>query len=368
MIYILEIMFLIIGLAFVAVAVAKPENKNKNFGPLIKEDEFYEGGPPPDGIPSIDSPVFMEIEEACEWLAEREPVVVLNYQGEVRAYPLQVLIWHEIVNDQINDNPVALTFSATSNSGVAMNRWVDQRILEFGTTGKLYKGSTVMYDRQTRSMWLHYNGLCVRGKLTGAKLNLIPVSTVSFQDYRLTYPGGKVLSRQTGYKRKYGRNPYILYGRSDERPFIYEGNLDSRLLPKERVVGIYYGDGAIAYPYSLFRHQGEKAVIHDYIKDSSIVIFYSRGTNSVVDAASIRYSRDVGATGVYLPFVKGKKLRFYPVQEGFKDKETGSLWSLLGKCLKGPLRGIILTPVEHLDSFWFAWAAHYPETKICNNN
>ncbi len=318
----------------------------------------------PDGIPSIDKPVFQSIKEAEDWLSEKEPVVVLNYRDESRAYPVQILIWHEIVNDIIDELPVALTYSGTTNSAVSMVRRIEKRILDFGTSGRLYNGATVMYDRQTRSLWLHFTGFCVNGKLTGARLKLIPVSIVSFKDFKSSYPEGKVLSKETGFKRKYGRTPYVAYGRPDERPFVYDGDIDERLLPKERVVGIYMNDIPTAFPYSLFKVQKPRAVIQTIIKDTSVVIFFSKGTNSALDTASITFSRDVGATGVFSPQIDDRGFNFTAGEEGFIDSETGSTWTLLGKCVKGELEGKKLKPIEHLDSFWFAWAAHYPETEI----
>lgn len=360
----MEIFLLIIGLAFVAAAVIKPKEKSEKVTPVLGKEKLLDTGLPPDGIPSIDKPVFQGITGLEGWLGEKEPVIVLNYNEESKAYPVQILIWHEIVNDFIGGLPVALTYSGTTNSAVAMVRQVGNRVLDFGTSGRLYNGATVMYDRQTRSLWLHFTGFCVNGRLTGKRLKLLPVAMVSFKEFKLSYPKGKVLSRETGFKRNYGRTPYVAYGRSDERPFVYDGEIDDRLLPKERILGIYVGDLPTAFPYSLFKLQEPRAVVQTVVKDTPVVIFYSKGTNSALDTASIAFSKDVGATAVFSPQIDDRVLNFTGAEEGFKDKETESTWTLLGRCIKGELEGKWLKPMEHLDSFWFAWAAYYPETDI----
>lgn len=356
---VLEIFLFILGLAFIAVATVK--NSDKEF--IIEPRELTDGGPPPDGIPSINKPIFLGIEKVEEWLSGRDPVVVLRGEKQVKAYPLQILIWHEIVNDYLEGRAVSITYSAISNSTTAFNREVRGRVLEFGTTGKLYKGTSVVYDRQTQSYWLHYSGLCVKGKMAGAQLEMLPVLVTSFREFKLSHPQGKVLSRYTGHRRKYGRNPYVGYGRTDERPLLFLGDLDTRVLPKEKVIGVSYNDKAAAYPYSLFSGEGRR-VIHDKIGDLSIVLFFSRGTNSPLDAASIPFSRDIGSGTVFSPYMDGKMLDFYPEEEGFVDRETGSTWSMLGKCLQGKYKGSELKIIQHHDTFWFAWSAFFPETFV----
>lgn len=361
----MEVAQLIAGLAFIAAALTRLElNILKRADILFEEDKLVEAGPPPDGIPSIDRPVFVNIQEAREWLSDRDPVIVLKLKDEARAYPLQLMIWHEIVNDYFEDEPVVITFSAISNSTVAFRRQVRDRSVEFGISGKLYYGATVMYDRQTGSHWLHYTGECIKGRYAGNKLKAIPLLLISFRDFIESFPGGKVLSRNTGFGRNYGRSPYIGYGRADQPPLFYKGEIDDRLLPKERVLGIRKKGEALVYPYSVLRQQGKRGVIQENCLEGPVVVFYSRGTNSVVDTASIRFSRDAGSAAAFSPLVRGEELIFDPREEGFKDKNTGSLWSMAGRCLEGFYENEELKSLEHMNSFWFAWALHYPHTKI----
>src|ERR687891_499890 len=150
---------------------------------LVPLDEIISGGPPPDGIPAIDRPAFVSPSEAARWLVPKEPVLAVQVKGDARAYPLQILMWHEIVNDVVGGVPVTVTYCPLCNSGIVFERVVDGTTLDFGTSGKLYKSDLVMYDRQTESLWSHFTGQAVIGTLTGAQLELIPMSTVSWSDW-----------------------------------------------------------------------------------------------------------------------------------------------------------------------------------------
>ena len=228
----------------------------------------------------------------------------------------------------------------------------------------LYKSNLVLYDRQTESLWMQITGEAVAGGLTGAKLSLVPAAIVSFKEWRDAFPEGKVLSRKTGHQRSYGRNPYVGYDEVGQAPFLYSDPLDSRLRPMERVVAVEQGGMSKAYPLPLLR---KERVIEDTVGGRRLVIFYSAGTTSALDADRIRDSRDVGATGVYKPAVDGRKLTFEADARGFKDLETGSIWNILGQAVSGPLAGKRLTPVVHSNLFWFAQAAFSPETVVYRN-
>ena len=136
--------------------------------------EIVSGGPGRDGIPPIDEPHFTSAGEAAGWLDPREPVMVVVEADDARAYPLQILIWHEIVNDTVGGIPVAVSYCPLCNSAVAYDRRLDGRVLEFGTSGRLYQSALVMYDRQTESLWSHFTGQGVIGALTGEQLRVGP--------------------------------------------------------------------------------------------------------------------------------------------------------------------------------------------------
>src|SRR5215831_5042948 len=328
---------------------------------LVPVEEIVSGGPPPDGMPAIDRPAFVSPAAAAAWLAAREPVLALEVKGDARAYPLQILMWHEIVNDVVGGVPVTVTFCPLCNSGIAFERTIGGSTLDFGTSGKLYKSDLVMYDRQSHSLWAQMEGRAIVGARAGAQLALIPANTLSFEEWRTSHPAGKVLSRDTGYTRSYGTNPYESYDEPQLGPFLFRGKLDSRRPPKERVVGIKLGEAARAYPWPVL---AARRVVHDRLGDQELVILYQPGTLSALDAPEIQRSRAVGATSAFRRVLEGRALTFEATGEGFRDRETGSSWSLLGQAVKGPLAGRRLTAVPHVDAFWFAWAAFNPTTTV----
>ncbi len=187
-----------------------------------------------DGIPSIDDPVYIPQSEAGEWLQEREPVLVLEIDGDVRAYPLQILLFHEIVNDDVGDTPVAVTYCPLCNSAVVFDRRVGERLLDFGVSGNLRFSDLVMYDRQTDSWWQQLTGEALVGELAGTQLDFIPAPIVSWEEFQRAHPEGVVLSRETGFRRPYGFNPY--QGYDTGRPWLAEAYRDRRLPAMERVV------------------------------------------------------------------------------------------------------------------------------------
>jgi len=168
-------------------------------------------GPGKEDIPAIDDPVIVSIAEAEGWLDAVEPVIRIEIDGQARAYPIQVLIWHEIVNDRIGDTPVAVTFCPLCNTGLAFLRIVDNEVLDFGTTGRLLYSNLIMYDRQTESWWQQATGKSIVGAHTGSQLDFVNAPIISWEQFKENHPEGTVLSRETGFERNYGQNPYPGY-------------------------------------------------------------------------------------------------------------------------------------------------------------
>jgi len=345
-------------LASVAAAIELRTDMSKALVPL---DEIISGGPPPDGIPAIDRPQFVAPAAAATWVRPREPVLAIRIGDDVRAYPLQILMWHEIVNDAVGARPVVVTYCPLCNSGIVFERTVEGTVLDFGTSGKLYRSDLVMYDRQTRSLWTQMEGRAIVGARAGTRLTMVPANTLAFETWRAAYPTGKVLSRETGHRRSYGANPYSEYDEPTLGPFLYRGKLDPRRPPKERVVGVRIGDTARAYPWSVLERT---RVVHDTLAGEPIVVIHQAGTLSALDQTQIAESRDVGATGVFSRRLGARVLTFDAAGAGFRDRETATTWNLLGVAEAGPLRGERLRPIPHVDAFWFAWAAFHPETSL----
>lgn len=328
---------------------------------LVPLEEIRPGGPPPDGIPPIDTPRFVTVQDAEGWLKAREPVVAVEVNGDARAYPIQILMWHEIVNDTIGGVPVTVTFCPLCNTAIAFDRRVGGKVYDFGTSGMLYHSDLVMYDRATHSLWAQMLGQAIVGDLAGTRLKVLPATIVSWADWKKASPTAKVLSRDTGHRRPYGDNPYVGYDRVDQPPFLFQGKLDGRLPPMERVVALLGDAPPRAYPYPLLR---DRRVIADRAGSLDLVIFHQDGTASALDQETIASSREVGATGVFSPLVDGRRLTFGFRDGAFVDQETGSRWTILGRAVSGPLAGKRLTPLPHVDTFWFAWAAFQPQASL----
>jgi hypothetical protein len=329
----------------------------------IDTSAIMSGGPPRDGIPSIDAPQFVSSNEAASWLVDNEPVIALEINGDARAYPLQVLTWHEIVNDAVGGVPVVVTFCPLCNSALVFDRRHGDEVLEFGVSGLLRNSDLIMYDRTTESLWQQFTGEGIIGDLAGEQLAFVPSALVSFADFRTAYPDGDVLSRETGFSRDYGRNPYEGYDTVGSNPFLYKGPVDGRLQAVERVVTVSLPEAGLdlAYPLSTLSDAG---VINDTQGGRNLVVFHKPGTSSALGAASIAEGQDVGATGVFDAVLDDRKLTFRAEGEAIVDEETGSTWNILGQALAGPLAGQQLEPVVHGDHFWFSWAAFKPGTIV----
>jgi hypothetical protein len=328
--------------------------------PLIDLLQIIGGGPPPDGIPSIDEPVFLRT-DAVDFLDDDEAVLAIDVDGDRRAYPVQILIWHEIVNDTVGGVPVAVTYCPLCNSAVAYDRRVDGRVMEFGTSGLLWNSALLMYDRQTETLWSHFTGQGVVGELTGVELDSLPVATVPWGVWRDAHPDGLVLSRATGFDRSYGQNPYPGYDDVTRRPFLFEGEVDGRYTAMTRIVGVEIDGDAVGVPLVTLR---ERQVVTTEIGDTELVVFWQAGTASALDADVVADGDDIGATGVFVPVVDGLVLTFSASDAGFVDDQTGSTWNLLGRAVDGPLTGTELDAVAHVDTFWFAWSTFRPDTVV----
>lgn len=328
---------------------------------LVDLDEIMSGGPPKDGIPAIDKPQFISPEEASEWLDPKEPVIAVSMAGQARAYPLQILMYHEIVNDAIGDVPYSVTFCPLCNACLVYDRRVDGQVLDFGTTGKLRKSDLVMYDRQTESWWQQLSGRAIVGELAGTKLQLLPANIVAFEDFKSAYPAGEVLSRETGYLRSYGNNPYRGYDSISDQPFLFRDPVDPRLPPMERVLNITVGDTHKLYPFSIFK---SKPVINDEVGGLAVIVLSREGTLSVLDDASIKNSRTVPSATAYESTLEGRRLTFEAKDGAIVDKETSSQWNIFGTAVAGPLEGQQLKPAQSGLHFAFAWLAFNPDSEI----
>ncbi|MEM8619683.1 MAG: DUF3179 domain-containing protein [Actinomycetota bacterium] len=333
--------------------------------PAIDLSRLRSGGPPPDGIPSIDDPVFQTADSATH-LAPEAPVLALEIDGDARAYPLEVMVWHEIVNDTVGGVPVAVAYCPLCNSVTVHDRRVEGRVLDFGVSGLLYNSSLVMYDRQTETLWSHFAGRPLYGELGSAELVDYPATIVGFEEWRAANPDGLVLTRETGESRQYGVNPYPGYDDVNSDPFLFEGEVDGRYTAMTRMVGVESADGEDALAFPLLELQ-ESGVSTGSLGGDDVVAFWVPGAASALDTFDVADGVDVGATGVFVPEVDGQQLTFSidPADPTvILDAETGSTWNVFGEATGGELVGARLEQIVHIDTFWFAWNAFHPASAV----
>jgi hypothetical protein len=334
----------------------------------IPLDEIISGGPPPDGIPPIDDPVYESIDEAAGWLEDTSPVMVVDVEGHIRAYPLAILTWHEIVNDTVGGVPLVVTYCPLCNSALVFERTIDgpdgEEILDFGTSGRLYLSNLVMYDRQHRNLWTQFEGEGVVGeRFLGTQLTRVPAWLFGFEELVDLHPDAQVLSRDTGFVRDYGRNPYTGYDTEDRDPFLFRGELDERFPPMTRLVGIADGGSSIGVTLD---HLAEQRTVDVELDGRPVVVVWSPGQASALDSGAIDAGRDVGQTAAFVAELDGQPVSLVPsgTDGRFEDVATGSVFDLRGRALDGPLEGRQLQAIPHDDTFWFVWVAFRPDTEM----
>lgn len=360
---VISLIILILMLSFsLGAQNSLPSNWETNTDKAIIDlDELKRGGPPKDGIPSIDDPSFISTDKAGSWIADKEPVIAVEYNGEVRVYPLQILIWHEIVNDHLGGEPVLVTFCPLCYSALVFERTVKGEKLEFGVSGFLRHSDLVMFDRKTETLWQQFTGKAIVGDYVGTTLKQIPTQIISFEQFRNNYPNGRVLSRDTGHDRNYGANPYTGYDDINNSPLFGADNDDDRLPPMEKVIGVKLEGQKKAYPYSV---TSEKQIINDRLANNPLLILHTEGATSAMDAARIAESKESGSTGVFKRRLEGEELNFTIENGRIIDEQTGSVWTITGKAVEGTYKGKQLEKVTYGDYFAFAWLVFWPDTEI----
>lgn len=303
----------LLSLAVAALIVAGPaahavtKNGFDLSGASIPADEIHHGGPPRDGIPSIDSPRFVGA-AAAVFMKPDDRVLGFHHDGIARAYPISILNWHEVVNDRFGDQPVAVTFCPLCGTGMVFSARVNGRDLMLGVSGLLYNSDVLLYDRETESLWSQIMAEAISGPMQGSKLEFLPTAHTTWGDWFARYPDTEVLSPDTGFHRDYSRDPYADYVQSDALMFPVRF-LDARLHPKEQVIGLNIGGERKAYPFSRL---------------------------------------DAVPGGTLVDRVGGEEVRV----EFDTASRTGRVLGPDGE------------EIASLIAFWFAWVAFHPETEV----
>ena len=310
---------------------------------IIPLDKIRGGGPPKDGIPSIDNPQFVVAADA-EFVSDTDVVIGLEINGDARAYPLFIMVWHEIVNDVVGGTPVAVTYCPLCYTNQVFERVLDGETVEFGTSGKLYNSNLVMYDRLTDSYWSQALGLAITGELTGDELEIIPFDVITWSDWKTLHPDSKVLTTETGHIRAYGADPYGNYYTDDRIMFPVE-NMDERMHPKEIILGFHIDDVHKAYKQFDLQNM---VVTNDNIGNTPILL------TSLFSGNARAFDRTLNGETLDFEFTEGKIL----------DAQTGSEWNYDGKAISGPNSGKSLERLPFSPGFWFEWVAFHPDTLV----
>lgn len=322
-------------------------------------------------FPIIDYPLFVGKEEGLKSFFQHEPVISVEINGQAKAYPLNMLTFHEMANDTLAGVPLLPTYCPLCNSGVVFDRRLvfdnKEYTLEFEVSGFLRNSNMVIFDRESESWWQQLMGDAIAGKFAGAELTTIPSLIISVNEFFERYPDGQILSTQTGHEKamdRYGINPYTHYDSLSNNPysrFFEAANVDSRLPAMERVIDIQNEGKYKIYPFTAIAEQG---VINDQFASKHVVIFYQSGTVSNMDATEISASRDVGSATVFDPHINGQMLTFKKKKDEFVDDQTESVWDITGRCLKGKMKGKQLFIEAHSNHFAFSWLAFFPDSEI----
>lgn len=310
---------------------------------LIPLDKIKEGGPPKDGIPSIDDPVFVNVQES-NFMSDSDTVIGLEINGETKAYPIFILVWHEIVNDRVGGIPIAVTYCPLCYTNQVFERIIDGQEVEFGTSGKLYNSNLLMYDRLTESYWSQALGIAVKGELSGYQLNLIPFDVITWKDWKSLHPETLVLTTDTGYIRSYATDPYGNYYTEPRIMFPVEHN-DERMHPKEIILG--FNQDGIYKAYKQKDIESEK-LINDSIGKTPVLLV------SLFSQNARAFERTID----------DQVLDFAYINNRIIDLQTNSEWNYHGISISGEFKGkqLVRMPIE--PGFWFEWVAFHPETLV----
>lgn len=308
----------------------------------IPVEEVLDGGPGRDGIPALENPVMIPAEDT----ATLDEVLVLGYKNgtDIRAYQHTVLDWHEIVNDDIGDVSLAITYCPLTGTGIGWNREVAGRKTTFGVSGLLYQTNLIPFDRATKSNWSQLLNESVNGSLSGTKAELIPLVETDWKTWKAMFPDTKIMSLNTGFSRTYGVYPYVDY-RTNNSFFLFPTPKDGRLPSKERVHAIIDDGDARVYRFSDF-------------DSSNIIVDTFKGKTYLIVGNTDRFMVSFELMGAQ------ESEQFTYVFDGssqavFQDSQ-GTIYNLFGQSVSssGQLR-----PSTSFMGYWFSIPAFY-ETEL----
>ena len=311
---------------------------------LIPRDLVFDGGPGKDGIPALDNPEMITADQAT-YLDDFELVVGYVNGNDIRAYPHKIFDWHEIINDEVNGYPVAITHCPLTRTSVGWEREYNGVVSTFGVSGLLYQSNLMPYDRATNTTWSQQALKAVNGPLIGTAAKTFQIVETEWGTWKELYPETKVVSTNTGHARNYQRYPYGDYRTTRGLIFSVTVN-DNRLPQKERVLGVIVNEEVKVYR---FQHIVNNPIITDTFKGQSFTVIGSIDKN------------------LFLAFnekiVDGEILRFEIINNFsspiFLRDQFGNEWDIFGKAVSGPNTGETLEPANSFIGMGFSWASFY---------
>ncbi len=271
------LIFFLLSLNLEVYAQDKFNTKGFDLSNITIPLEFVkDGGPPRDGIPSIDNPEFINISEA-DFLSNDDRVLGVYFNGISKAYPVRILNFHEIVNDEFDGHPVVVTFCPLCGSGMAFDAMIEGRKRTFGVSGLLYNSDVLLYDRQSETLWSQILSEAVAGQLAGKKLESIQTFNTSWKNWKDQYPKTVVLSTNTGFSKDYSRDPYPDYYESEKVWFPVVNKSDA-MHPKAKILGLEINGNYKAYPFSEL--QKSRGIIRDNVNGQDLLIHYNKKEES----------------------------------------------------------------------------------------
>lgn len=325
---------------------------------LIPPNEVVDGGPGKDGIPSIDNPKFAPVSE-IEFIQDDRLIIGLKVGETIKAYPHQVLDWHEIVNDQIEDEYIAMTYCPLTGTGITWNRQLEDGIVEFGVSGLLFRNNLIAYDRKTDSYWSQMQLRAVKGPLKGNHLHQsVRMVETTWKQWKSMYPDSEVLTKQTGFARFYAGFAYGESYLNDENYLLFPVKNENERLPgKTKVHAILHErvtDQQQEVRVFTKSEMGEGIdVINEEYKGLNIVAAGSEEYDFVVS-----FHRELG---------DGTVLNFKPIQGQLPvvmTDEEGNKWNIFGEAVSGPRVGQNLQPTNSYNGYWFAVADMFPNACV----
>ncbi len=308
----------------------------------IPSNQIVGGGVGKDGIPSIDNPQFLTVQQV-DYLLDDELVLGVKMGGELKAFPHRIMDKHEVANDVMGGFPVTITFCPLTGTGIIWPRPSDTTI---GVSGFLYNSNLIAYDRKTDSYISQMFSLGISGQFMCSATGYIQAIETSWETWKTLYPDSKVLSTETGFARNYGALPFSKTQQETSLPDFPVNNVDERLPNYRRVFGIVINNQAKVFDIKDFTENGKMIV--DYLQGIQIVIVGNSERNFVV---------------AFYPNLDGKVVTLQYEDELLSDN-NGNVYNLFGEVVSGPDKGARLGSPMYYTGYWFAWVAFYPELEL----